>query len=201
MNRTKRYGLKTVSTWWGAERLRVVGLVTGSIAGLAMIIVGCSSVTQGSATGNRTDAPAYRTSVSKSMEASASSSAARESDRQKAAITDAVHTSCDAFGPSSSDALDAVNAYINAHNANAANEASLLGPAVDALNRSADSVDKSLTSDVPADLSSALTAYSGAARKSANVLAAKASPDDTNTALQGFDDTRGAANSQCKALY
>ena len=57
----------------GSPRLRIVALVLGSLAALAMIIVGCSSVTEGTPTVNAADAPVYRASVSASMEESAAS--------------------------------------------------------------------------------------------------------------------------------
>ncbi|HKV22724.1 MAG TPA: hypothetical protein VJR50_27110, partial [Mycobacterium sp.] len=57
-----------------SPRLRIVAQGAGSLAGLAMIIVGCTSVTDGSATVNATDAPVYKASVSASAAQSAASS-------------------------------------------------------------------------------------------------------------------------------
>ena len=66
--------------------------MVGSLAGLAMIIVGCTSVTEGSPTVNATDAPVYKASVSASIEESAASSSSKESERQKSLTTEAVHS-------------------------------------------------------------------------------------------------------------
>jgi PBP1b-binding outer membrane lipoprotein LpoB len=51
----------------GSLQVRIVALVVGSLAVLAMIIVGCSSVTEGTPTVNAGDAPVYKASVSASM--------------------------------------------------------------------------------------------------------------------------------------
>ena len=49
-----------------ATRLRIVALVVGGLAGLAMVVVGCTSVTEGSPKVNAADAPIYKASVSAS---------------------------------------------------------------------------------------------------------------------------------------
>src|SRR6195952_3066892 len=149
MNLANRYGLKTVRTWGRAGRPRVVGLVTGSLAGLAMVVVGCTSITQGSATSDSVEAPDYRASV-------ASSVAASESERQVAVTKAAVHTSCDALASSSGDSIQAVNSYVDAFNNDAPDAPGKVGPAVDALNRSADLVSGSLTSSLSPELTRAL---------------------------------------------
>ena len=55
------------------KRLRIAALVMGSLAAMAMIMVGCNSVTSGTPTIDRADAPVYRASVSASAEESAES--------------------------------------------------------------------------------------------------------------------------------
>ena len=57
-----------------------------------MIVVGCTSVTDGDAAVAEGDAPLYRASVSASIEESAASSSARESERQESLTTEAIHT-------------------------------------------------------------------------------------------------------------
>ena len=73
--------------WLCPKRLRIAALVVGSLAAAAMIIVGCSSVTEGSPKIDAADAPVYRASVSASIEESAASSSARESERQESLTT------------------------------------------------------------------------------------------------------------------
>jgi hypothetical protein len=90
------------------KRLRIAALVLGILAATAMIIVGCTSVTKGSPSIDKADAPVYRASVSESMVESAESSSSRESERQASLTTQAI-TSCEALSSSSVDAITAVN--------------------------------------------------------------------------------------------
>ena len=136
----------------GSPRLRIVALVLGSLATLAMVIVGCSSVTEGTPKVNATDAPVYRASVSASIEESAASSSAQESKRQASEATKAIHTLCEALSSSSVDSITAVNDYVKAFNENAADVQAKSGPAVDALNHSADAVATSISDPLPQDL-------------------------------------------------
>ena len=115
-------------------RLRIVAPVVGSLAGLAMIVVGCTSVTEGSAKFNAADAPVYKASVSASAEESAASSSSKESERQKTLSTEAVHTSCEALSSSSVDSITAVNDYVKTFNENGADAQAKAGPAIDSLN-------------------------------------------------------------------
>ena len=71
-------------------------------------------MTSGSGTVDAADAPAYRASVSASVAESAASSSARESERQASLTTEAIHTACEALSTSSADAVDTVNAYVDA---------------------------------------------------------------------------------------
>ena len=121
-----------------SPRLRIVALVVGSLAGLAMIIVGCTSVTDGSPKVNATDAPLYKASVSASAEESAASSSSKEAERQESMTTEAVHASCEALASSSVDSITAVNDYVQAFNSSAPDAPSKAEPAIDSLNQSAD---------------------------------------------------------------
>jgi hypothetical protein len=194
MNQANRYGLKTVTTWRRAGRLRVVGLATGSLAGLAMIIVGCSSITQGTATFDAAEAPEYRASV-------ASSVAASESEHQVALAKAAVHTSCDALGSSSGDSVQAVNTYVDAYNNDAPDAPSKVGPAVDALNHSADLVSGSLSGQLGPDLTTALNGWVTSARQLASVLGGNPGPDEFNAAIRALNDSKTAAGKACDAAY
>src|ERR1700761_8461263 len=115
-------------------RLRIVAQALGCLAAGAMVIVGCTSVTQGSAQIDRADAPVYRASVSESEVESAESSSTRESARQASLTVQAIHTSCDALSSSSVDAITAGNNYGDAFTRNATDAATKAPPAVDALN-------------------------------------------------------------------
>ena len=183
------------------KRLRIVAQVIGSLAAMAMIIVGCTSVTRGSAEIDRADAPVYRASVSASSEESAASSSSRESERQASLTTQAVHSSCEALSSSSVDAITAVNNYVDAFNKNAADAAAKAPPAIDALNHSADLVGRSLSDPLSPNLRDALNAWADAARGLAAAIAGNFGPDEFNAAITKLNDTKTAALNLCDAAY
>ncbi|MGX9792301.1 hypothetical protein [Mycobacterium sp. MMS18-G62] len=166
-----------------------------------MIIVGCTSVTQGTATVDKADGPVYRASVSASIEESAASSSTRESERQASLTTQAVHSSCEALSSSSVDAVTAVNNYVDAFNKNAADVAAKAGPAIDALNHSADLVAHSLSDALTAQLRDALNAWVDAARGVATAVAGNYGPDEFNAAITKLNDTKTAALDLCDRAY
>src|SRR5208283_1081234 len=91
-------------------------LALGCIAAALIGIVGCTTVTNGTATPDTKIAPAYRQSVSASVSASSATSSIRESQRQQSVTTRAVRTSCDSLATTSKDAFDKVNAFVGAFN-------------------------------------------------------------------------------------
>ncbi len=185
----------------GANRLRIAALVIGSLAAAAMIIVGCSSVTEGTAKVDAGEAPVYRASVSASIEESAASSSARESERQASLTTQAIHSSCEALSSSSVDAITAVNDYVDAFNQNAADVGAKTGPAIDALNQSADLVARSISDPLTAELRDALNAWVDAARGVATAIAGNYGPDEFNDAITQLNDTKTTALDECDAAY
>ena len=185
----------------GRKRLRIAALAVGSMAAAAMIIVGCTSVTQGTAEIDRADAPVYRASVSASIEESAASSSSRESERQESLTTQAIHSSCEALSSSSVDAITAVNNYVDAYNQNAADAAAKAPPAIDALNHSADLVARSVSDTLTPDLRDALNAWVDAARGLATAIAGNYGPDEFNTAISKLNDTKTTALNLCDAAY
>ena len=185
----------------GAARLRIVALVAGSLACLAMIIVACTSVTEGSPTVNATDGPLYKASVSASIEESAESSSSKESERQESLTTEAVHTSCEALSSSSVDSITAVNDYVKSFNENAPDAASKAGPAVDSLNHSADLVAQSISDPLAPELRDARNAWVDAARGVANAIAGNYGPDEFNAAVTKLNDVKTRALDLCDAAY
>jgi hypothetical protein len=185
----------------GRKRLRIAALAVGSMAAVAMIIVGCTSVTQGTAGIDRADAPAYRASVSASAEESSASSSSRESERQASLTTQAIHSSCEALSSSSVDAITAVNNYVDAFNRNAADAGAKAPPAIDALNHSADLVARSVSDALRADLRDALNAWVDAARGLATAIAGNYGPDEFNAAITKLNDTKTTALDLCDAAY
>jgi hypothetical protein len=183
------------------KRLRIAGLVTGMLAAIAMIIVGCNSVTSGTPTVDRADAPVYRASVSASSQESAASSSSRESERQASLTTQAIHSSCEALSSSSVDAITAVNNYVDAYNRSAADAAGKAAPAIDALNHSADLVARSVSDTLAPNLRDALNAWVDAARGLATAIAGNYAPDEFNAAISKLNDTKSTALNLCDAAY
>jgi hypothetical protein len=183
------------------KRLRIAALVLGILAAMAMIIVGCTSVTQGSAEIDRADAPVYRASVSASIEESAASSSSRESERQASLTTQAIHTSCEALSSSSVDAITAVNNYVDAFNRNADDAGTKAAPAIDALNHSADLVAKSVSDTLAPNLRDALNAWVDASRGLATAIAGNYGPDEFNAAITKLNDAKTTALNLCDAAY
>jgi hypothetical protein len=175
--------------------------VVGSLAGFAMIVVGCTSVTEGSAKVNAADAPVYKASVSASVEESAISSSSKESERQQSLSTEAVHTSCEALSSSSVDSITAVNDYVKTFNENGADAAAKAGPAVDSLNHSADLVAQTISDPLSPELRDALNAWVDAARGVANAIAGNYGPDDFNAAVAKLNDVKTTALDLCDAAY
>ena len=183
------------------KRLRIAALVMGTPAAMAMIIVGCSSVTSGTATVDRADAPVYRASVSASSQESAASSSARESERQGSLTRQAVHSSCDGLSSSSVDAITAVNNYVDAFNKTPADAAAKAGPAIDALNHSADLVASSESDALAQNLRDALNGWVDAARGLARAIAGNVGPEEFNAAITKLNDTKTTALNLCDAAY
>ena len=185
----------------GARRVRIGGLLIGSAAVVAISAAGCTSVTGGDATVNAVDAPVYRTSVSLSSSQAAASSSARESERQAALTTQAVHATCETLSTSSADALDAVNAYVGAFNKQGGDVASTEGPAADALNKSAEVVEGSITDAAPPELKDAFTAWVDGARTAAEAISRQASPKEFNQIIDELNTARSKALRLCDATY
>lgn len=185
----------------GVRRLRVVALVLGCLAVGAMVIVGCTSVTQGTAQVDSAEAPRYRASVSASIEESIAQSSARESERQQSLTTAAIHTACEDLSSSSVDAINAVNSYVDAFNDSAPDVAGRAGPAIDALNISADLVSSGISDVLSPELRDALGAWAGAARDVAGAIARDAGPDEFNATVDNLNRSREVALNLCDASY
>lgn len=181
--------------------LRIGALVVGLSAAAAMVVVGCSSVTEGSAQVDAADAPVYRASVSASLAESAASSSARESERQASITKEAIHSSCETLSSTSVEAITAVNAYVDAFNRSAGDVTAKAGPAIDALNHSADMVARSIADPLGPELTGALNGWVDAARDVATAIAGNYGPDEFNAAITRLNDTKTTALNLCDASY
>jgi hypothetical protein len=165
-----------------------------------MGILGCTTVTNGTATPDTKVAPAYRQSVSASVSASSATSRVRESQRQQSLTTKAVRTSCDSLATTSSAAIDKVNAFVSAYNAGRATGPTE-GPAIDALNDSATTVSNSFSDALSQPMRDAFNAYIDAARGVANAIGAHVSTGEFNKRVDQLNDTKTKALKLCLASY
>lgn len=165
-----------------------------------MVVVGCSSVTGGTAEVDPTAAPVYRASVSASIAESSASSVTRESERQASLTTRAVHTVCDDLSTSAVDAVNAVNGYVEAVNKGGDTSAKAT-PAIDGLNRSADLVSSGLSDALSPDLRAALTEWVDSARALVAAISGHAGPDEFNAASSRSNTARENALNRCDAAY
>lgn len=179
---------------------RRAGLVVGGVALLAMGIVGCTTITSGSATLDTAVAPAYRASVSASVSASSQTSRSRESQHQQSLTTQAMRSSCEALASTSKDAIDKVNAFVTAFN-DGRNTAPTEEPAIGALNRSADAVVGSLSDALSAELRDTLNAWVDAAHAVATAIAAHAPTSEFNNRVDRLNNTKTQALKLCLASF
>ncbi|MCV7267167.1 hypothetical protein [Mycolicibacterium doricum] len=166
-----------------------------------MVIVGCTSVTSGTGEVDPEAAPVYRASVSASVEESIAQSSARESERQQSLTTAAIHTACEDLSSSSVNAIGAVNAYVDAVNENSPEVGARAGPAVEALDISANLVSSGISEVLSPELGDALGAWVGAARDVAGTIRRDAGPDEFNAAVTRLDASREVALELCDASY
>jgi hypothetical protein len=181
-----------------SRRLQIGARAIGCIATILMAIVGCSSVTDGTPTVDTAMAPAYRTSVSASISASAATSSMRESQRQQSLTTRAVIRACESFATSSKDAVDKVNDFVAAYNQYRDTTPSE-GPAIDALNHSADVVEGNTGGPLSHELHQALNAYADAARDLAKAIRSHAETGEFNQHVNQLNDTKTEAVKLCRA--
>lgn len=175
-------------------------MALGGAAVVLMAVIGCSSVTDGTATVDASEAPAYRTSVSESLSASAATSSARESERQESLTVEAVHTACEAMSTTSADAIDTLNVYVDSMNAGS-DGIDTEGAAGEALNRSADVVLGDIDDTLPPELRDALNAWVDAARATATAVLTRVPAGEFNDAVTGLNDSRSAALNLCDGFY
>jgi len=94
-----------------------------------------------------------------------------------------------------------VNNYVDAFNRNAADAGAKAGPAIDALNHSADLVARSVSDALAPNLRDALNAWVDASRGLAAAIAGNYGPDDFNAAITKLNDNKTTALNMCDAAY
>ncbi|WP_408066403.1 hypothetical protein [[Mycobacterium] nativiensis] len=192
-------GWRTASRERARRHARTGALAVGGAAALAMGVVGCTSIIGGSPQADTSEAPAYRSSVSASVSASEATSSIRETQRQQSMTTQAVRGACGRFASSSSDAVDTVNKYVEAFN-NGGDIPGTAGPAVEALNHSADEVTGAVNEKLSRELQDAFGAYAEAARGVANAISSKAPISVYNARKDELNRARQRGMELCRAF-
>lgn len=182
---------------WGSHP-RFGALVLGAAAAVAMGVVGCTSIIGGSPVADTSAAPDYRSSVSVSVSASEATSSIRESQRQQSMTTQAIRGACGKFASTSTDAVETVNKYVEAFNTGG-DVSAAAGPAVDALNRSADEVAAAINEEMSAELRDTFSSYINAARGVAIAISTKAPASVYNSRKDQLNSVREKGLQQCGA--
>lgn len=164
-----------------------------------MGVVGCTSIIGGSPQADTSAAPEYRTSVSASVSASEATSSIRETQRQQSMTTQAVRGACGRFASSSNDAVDTVNKYVEAFN-NGGDVPGAAGPAVEALNHSADEVAGAVNEKLSSEIQDAFGTYVEAARRLANGISSKAPISVYNARKDELNRARQKGMELCRAF-
>lgn len=173
-------------------------LAFGCVAVLLIGIVGCTVHTNGTPKANSSLAPAYRSSVSMSVSASVATSSLRESQHQQSLTTQAIRSACDGLATTSKDAIDKVNLFVAAYNGGR-NTGPTEGPAIDALNNSANTVEGSLSSPLKPEMADAFRNYVDASRGVANAIATHAGTAEFNRRVDRLNDAKTKALKLCMA--
>ena len=170
----------------------------GCVATVLLAVVGCTTITDGAPNADTEMAPAYRASVSASVSASVATSSKQESQRQQSLTTRAVVRACESFVTSSKEAVDRVNDFVAAYN-RGHDTSAVEGPAVDALNHSADSVEGDANGHLSQQLREGLNTYEDAARDLAKAIRAHVGTDEFNQRVNQLNDSKTEAVKRCRA--
>ncbi len=184
--------------WLGWPGWPAAARAAGCVAAVLIAVVGCTTVTDGSPGADVAIAPAYRASVSASVSASAVTSSIRESRHQQSLTTQAVVKVCEGFVTSSKEAVDRVNDFVAAYN-RGGDTSGAEQPAIDALTRSADTVEGDSNGPLSQQLREALNSYNDAARDVANAIRSHFGTDQFNQRVNRLNDAKTAAVKRCRA--
>ena len=115
--------------------------------------------------------------------------------------TRAVHDTSETLSTTSADAIDAVNAYVKAHNEGGAQTDATQGPAVDALNQSAEAVQASISDVVPDEMKDVFKKWVDDAAATADAISGNAPAAEFNKAVDDLNQARSDALRVCDATY
>ena len=104
------------------------------------------------------------------------------------------------YVPSSAEAIDSLNVYVDSMNAGSDGLATE-GPAAESLNRSADLVLADINDTLPPEIRDALNAWVDAARGTATAVLARVPAGEFNDAVTRLNDSRSVVLDLCDASY
>lgn len=122
----------------------------------------------------------------------------RQQAARSAAAAPPSSSACEAFAASSRDAVDRLNAYIEAVN-QGRDTTAVEAPAVEVLERSADDTENKARGALSQSVREGLNAYTDAARDVAGAIRTHAGRDEFNKRAAQLTDTKNEAVKRCQA--
>ena len=186
--------------WWRRNAVLIPGAVlsiVAIVAGAIVLAIHAQDASAYEASVSSSAAASLSSSQSSASSASAATSRFRESERLRVQKSQAVRSACDSMANTSKDAIDKVNVYVAASN-QGQNTGPTEGPAIDALNNSASTVEGSLNDALAPQLRDAFKAYVDAARAQANAIATHVAYTEFNNRVNTLNDTKSKAIKLCQ---
>ena len=141
---------------------RGFGLVCATVAvGTGLVVAGCTSSVEGTATVNESDAAAFRTEM---VASSAAATSSQKAQQQSQAISE----NCGPFNTLSGAAVDRYNEFVDAHDGNAPDQDAKRDSAAQALENAAQRVEGQVNTSgeaLPQNMAQNFQAYASAARE------------------------------------
>jgi hypothetical protein len=180
------------------RRWRIAALMAGLTATALLVVVGCTSMTDGAPVADTSDARSYRTWVVNSLSESAAAASERESTRQVSVTAEAVANGCELLSSTSVDVVTAINAYVNAvSTGNAAEVVNKGQAAVDVLNHGADIVEGTLGTALLPQTAEAFRAWVDATRAVAKAIGERYGQQEFNAEVDRFNQANDTALNTC----
>ncbi|MFF0545453.1 hypothetical protein ACWEVD_26800 [Nocardia thailandica] len=171
------------------ERVGLGTALAATVTGVVLVSA-CTTQVDGKAEVSQPELSAYRSEVSASSAAASSSKAA--------AIARVTLNACDQMRAANSSSVKSFNAYITASNNHAPDENTKATEAVTTLRTNAKELDRKITTDVLAEVATALKAYRDDTNVLADTLERRAGTDELNGVIDKFNTTKDHAIEVCR---
>ncbi len=177
---------------------RIAALTAGLIATALLVVVGCTSIKDGTPAADTADAASYRTWVANSLSQSAAAASERESTRRESETAEAVANACEVLSSTSVEAVTAINAYVSAvATRQDADVAAKAQAAVDTLNHGADVVATSANTALWPQMADGFRAWVDAARGVAKAIAERYGQQEFNAEVDKFNQANENVLDMC----